>query len=126
VSVRLLLDTHVLIWWLEGNERLSRETAAVLRETSSIFVSAVSAWEIAIKSELGKLKLPGPLEEGLDHYGFLQLAVEFRHIMALRDLPLHHRDPFDRMLAAQTKFEGMVLVTADRRFTPYGIPVLWA
>ena len=124
--MRLLLDTHVLIWWLEGNDRLSAEAATALRVTPTVFVSVVSAWEIAIKSSLGKLRLPGPVEEGLDHCGFLRLAIEFRHIAVLRGLAPHHRDPFDRMLVAQARAEDMVLVTADRRFEAYGVPTLWA
>jgi PIN domain nuclease of toxin-antitoxin system len=90
-----------------------------------VFVSAASAWEIAIKAALGKLRIPGTVEAGVEGSGFSRLPIDFRHAAAVADLPLHHADPFDRMLIAQARTEGLVIVTQDRQFEPYGVPVLW-
>lgn len=124
--MNLLLDTHALLWWLEGSPRLGSDAAARIREGPPPRVSAVSAWEIAIKEAKGRLHLPAPLDQAIDHYGFIRLAVDLHHVEALRSLPPHHADPFDRMLVAQAQVEGLVLVTADRDFEKYDVPVVWA
>lgn len=124
--MRVLLDTNALIWWLEQNPRLGAEAGALLSNSPLTFVSVVSAWEIAIKTARGKLKLPAPLEVAMEHYGFVRLAVDFQHVSEYQKLPHHHRDAFDRMLIAQAKVEGLVTITSDRQFEPYGIPVVWA
>lgn len=124
--MRILLDTNALIWWIEENPRLGAEAVGLIRESPPTFVSVVSAWEIAIKTAKGKLKLPAPLEVAMEHYGFLRLAVDFQHVREYLRLPGHHGDPFDRMLAAQARVAGLVLITADREFEAYGIPVVWA
>jgi PIN domain nuclease of toxin-antitoxin system len=89
-----------------------------------VFVSAASAWEAVIKASLGKLRFPGSFEGAVEDSDFAKLEVTFAHVEALRDLPNHHADPFDRMLIAQTRCEGLTVVTRDPQFTPYGVPIL--
>ena len=123
--MRLLLDTHVFLWWREDNPRLGSQARNHIASAELVFVSVVSAWEVAIKTAAGKLRIDGSFEAWVADSGFLRLSDHFRHAEALARLPLHHRDPFDRMLVAQAQVEGLVLVTADRRFEPYGVPVVW-
>ena len=125
----LLLDTHVLLWWLEGSSRLgpvARE--AVGSGERSVWVSAASAWEIAIKASLGRLRLSEPVESCLpreiERSGFQPLAVSIGHALAVSGLPRHHADPFDRMLVVQARAEGLTFVTSDRIFGDYGIQTL--
>lgn len=89
-------------------------------------ISAVSAWEVSIKRALGKLKLEEPVEDIVERHGFLPLPVTIRHADLLRDLPGHHADPFDRLLIAQALEEGLTILTADRVFELYRVPVAWA
>jgi PIN domain nuclease of toxin-antitoxin system len=121
--MRVLLDTHVLLWWLAEDRRLgSRAAQAVANE--SVSVSAVSGYEIAFKQNLGKLEAPDDLDERVIAYGFRALAVTLRHALAAAGLPIHNRDPFDRLLVAQARCEGLTLVTADRRLAAYDVPIL--
>jgi len=121
--MRLLLDTHVLIWWDEGRG-LSKVADEAIREADQVYVSAVSAWEIAIKTALGKLK-PGRTPVMVtEESGFEELPVRMHHAEALASLPTLHRDPFDRMLIAQSRAERLTLVTRDRALARYGIKVL--
>ena len=124
--MRVLLDTHVFLWWREANDRLGGEARHAVTEADVAFVSAASAWEVAIKVALGKLKIPGPLEPAVAESGFDQLPITFAHASAVAGLPPHHGDPFDRMLIAQALVEQLTLVTHDHRFEPYGIPIVWA
>lgn len=125
--MRLLLDTHGLIWWWENDPRLSGPVREALRlPETEVFVSVVSAWEIAIKTACGKLRVDADVEAEVERDGFSKLGVEFRHAAEAATLPLHHRDPFDRMLIAQARVEGLTLVTADARFKPYAVPIFWA
>lgn len=125
--MRLLLDTHVLLWWLADDPRLAEPARlAIGAGENDVVVSAASAWEIAIKSRLGKVSAPGDLEQQLADNGFLPLAVEVRHALGVRDLPDHHRDPFDRLLVAQAQIEGLTLVTVDPTIARYDVPVLAA
>ena len=128
--MKLLLDTHALLWFSEGNPALSAAARAAIEEPANErFVSHASAWEIAIKSSIGKLKLldsyetmfPGVLLAN----GFKFLSPNFNHYFALLRLDIHHRDPFDRMLIAQALAEGMTLVSCDPHMAPYGVPLLW-
>jgi PIN domain nuclease of toxin-antitoxin system len=123
------LDTQAFLWFLGGDRRLSAQARAVFRlPKAELYLSAVSAWEMANKSSLGRLELPKPLDPFLEDRlaeGFLPLPVDWRHAAAVQDLPFHHRDPFDRMLAAQAQVEGMTLVTSDKAFKPYKIRQLW-
>jgi PIN domain nuclease of toxin-antitoxin system len=125
--VRLLLDTHALLWWLGNDPELSRAAiAAIEAPDSEVAVSAASAWEIAIKRALGKLTAPDDLEAQLDHHDFGCLPITVAHALLAGSLPRHHDDPFDRMLVAQAQVEGLVLVTRDARIEPYGVPTLRA
>jgi PIN domain nuclease of toxin-antitoxin system len=124
----LLLDTHVLIWWLEDSRRVGAHTRAQLsHRTASIWVSAVSIWEISIKTGLGRLKVkktgPESIVALIDR-GVQMLPIDFRHATAVADLPHHHADPFDRMLVAQAQCEGLTLVTVDPQIMAYDVPTL--
>jgi PIN domain nuclease of toxin-antitoxin system len=116
--VRLLLDTHVLIWWDEG-ARLSREADRAIREAEQVYVSAASGWEIAIKTSLGRLRPKRTVAEAVADSGFEELPILLRHAEALTSLPAHHRDPFDRILVAQALVEGLAIVTRDAALRPY-------
>lgn len=127
--MRLLLDTHVFLWWLDGGVRLSRDMRLAIEEpASAVFVSAVSIWEIAIKASVGKLALPASLPAGLDGAigacGFSELPITANHAAAIRALPFHHADPFDRLLIAQARLEDLTLATADAKLAAYGVPLL--
>jgi PIN domain nuclease of toxin-antitoxin system len=123
--VRLLLDTHVFLWWREASDRLGREVQQAVSEAEVVFLSAASAWEIAIKVGLGKLSIPGPLDAAVEASRFDQLPITFAHASAVTGLAPHHGDPFDRMLIAQALVEQLTIVTHDRRFGPYGVPIIW-
>ena len=121
----LLLDTHVLLWWLAEDDRLTptmRE--AIADPATTVVVSAASAWEMAIKAGLGKLTIPGDLDGELERQGFDELPVTVQDGVAAGALPRHHADPFDRMLIAQAARRRFVLVTADRRFADYDVLTL--
>jgi PIN domain nuclease of toxin-antitoxin system len=122
---QLLLDTHVFIWWRENSPKLNEAARMRISTAAIVFVSAASAWEAAIKSALGKLKLPDRFEAGVDAAGFEKMPIALSHAEAVATLARHHSDPFDRMLVAQALCERLTLVTHDRRFAPYGIDVLW-
>jgi PIN domain nuclease of toxin-antitoxin system len=123
---RFLVDTHALLWWLADDSSLSPTARAALAEPANeALVSSATVWEIAIKRSLGKLDAPDTLLETISEQGLSYLAVTPWHAWRLASLPLHHRDPFDRLLAAQALVEGIPLVTGDPRFGPYGLGVLW-
>ena len=123
--MRILLDTHVTIWWDE-DKRLSREADRAIRTADQVYVSAVSGWEIAIKTALGRLAPKRTLEDAITDSGFEELPVRLRHGVALASLPLLHRDPFDRMLVAQATSEGLTIVTRDPAFDDYDVRVIVA
>jgi len=125
--MNLLLDTHVLLWWLDDHPTLSKKAkTAIADEKNLVFVSAVVIWEIRIKQALGKLKIPRSFRNVLDDQPFETLDITVEHAHAVGDLPTHHRDPFDRMLVAQAKVEGLTLVTRDIGLKKYKIPVIEA
>ncbi len=125
----ILLDSHAFFWWLTDDPKLSRNAADLIRDDSDVHVSAVVAWEIANKVRTGKWQDAKPL---LDRFfdivreeGFLPLPITLEHAHLAGSLPGAHRDPFDRMLAAQAQIENMPLVTADPVFRAFGTRVLW-
>lgn len=123
--MRLLLDTHALLWALGDPDRLVPATRELLEDPAhDIFVSAASLWEIAIKAGLGKLEVPTDLERAVFAVGFQALEIRFPHVRALRGLPNHHRDPFDRILVAQALHEGLKIVSRDARMPLYGVEVV--
>lgn len=117
---RLLLDTHVYIWWSLGDERLSATARKAIIEAEAVYVSAASVWEASIKAGLGKLDVDlGALVANIAASGFFELPVRSAHALRVHDLPPHHRDPFDRLLVAQALHEPLVLLTADALLSPY-------
>ena len=126
MSLRVLLDSHVLLWALIGSAKLSRKALGIIHQAPEVYGSAASAWELAIKAALGKLRTPGDLEEEVRRSGFLPLAVTFAHAAAAAKLPLLHRDPFDRMLVAQASVESLTLLTSDSRLKAYSDAVMLA
>jgi len=118
---RLLIDTHVLLWWLADDPALGGTASALIREPRNIVhVSAASLWEISIKRSQGKLRAPAGMNGLIEEEGFRPLAISLFHGERAGDLPLLHRDPFDRMLVAQAQAEGLDIVTADSRIGQYG------
>jgi PIN domain nuclease of toxin-antitoxin system len=125
--MRLLLDTHAFLWWLSDNSRLKPDARTAISDANSlVHVSAASIWEIAIKARLGKVN-PGTrhVDEEIAANHFSELGISARHALAAGRLPLHHSDPFDRMLIAQAQLEQLTIVTHDKEFTGYKVPVLW-
>jgi PIN domain nuclease of toxin-antitoxin system len=122
--VRLLLDTHALLWWL-ADEGLSLQARDAIADPDNLaVVSAASAWEISIKRTLGKLAAPDDLDQQLHAGGFTPLPISIAHGIAAGRLPRHHEDPFDRMLIAQAIIEGLTIVTRDKRFDNYAVALL--
>ena len=121
----LLLDTHVLLWWLADDPRLTPTMRdAIADPSTAVMVSAASAWEAAIKASVGKLRAPDGLQQELRRQGFDELPVTVDDGLVAGALPRHHSDPFDRMLIAQAARRQLVLVTADRRFADYDVLTL--
>ncbi len=124
--MRLLLDTHVLLWWFAGERLVPEAKRLIAAPDSDVFVSAASPWEAEIKAQLGKLTVRGDLAAQVARDGFIELPVSFAHGVAAARLPTHHRDPFDRMLVAQAQLEGLTIVTRDPVFDRYSVAVLRA
>ncbi|MCY3817933.1 MAG: type II toxin-antitoxin system VapC family toxin [Gammaproteobacteria bacterium] len=129
--MKLLLDTHVWLWLQACPDRIEAWTLAQLEDVSNeLLLSAASSWEIAIKYAIGRLPLPVPpndyVESRMAQSGTSGLPVQHRHALQVATLPMHHRDPFDRLLVAQAQIEKTVLVTADRRMDPYDVERLSA
>ncbi len=122
--MRLLLDTHPLLWWLGETPMSTRAHAAIVDPAISVVVSAASIWEIAIKQAIGKLEVDGRVIDHTERHGFDPLPISFVHAELAGGLPLHHKDPFDRLLIAQAHLEGLTIVTRDRAFDAYEVPVL--
>jgi PIN domain nuclease of toxin-antitoxin system len=123
---RLLVDTHALLWWLTDDPALSAAArAAVADPANEPLVSTACVWEIAIKRSLGKLTAPDDLPERIPDAGFTWLPISAEHAWRVRDLPKHHRDPFDRVLVAQALIERVPIITADPHFGEYGVEVRW-
>jgi len=122
--VRLLLDTHALLWWLADEGLTAQAQEAIADPANIVVVSAASAWEISIKKAVGKLTAPDDLERQVDAGGFSPLPITIAHVIAAGQLPRHHDDPFDRMLIAQAIEEGLTVVTRDKRFENYAAALL--
>ncbi|HSL20590.1 MAG TPA: type II toxin-antitoxin system VapC family toxin [Vicinamibacterales bacterium] len=128
--MKLLLDTHAFLWWIEGTPAVGRRArVAVANPDNEVLFSIASCWELAIKLSLGKLRLAESLDrfipEQLRVNGFSLLDVDLRHVVRVADLPFRHRDPFDRLLVAQALEDDLTVVSADRVFRKYGVAVLW-
>jgi len=126
--MRFLLDTHVLIWYLEGNSNLApRQRELVVNSDNEVLVSIASLWEIAAKTSIGKLTISRSMTEILKQLATQSieiLSIEPAHVLQVAKLPLHHRDPFDRMIIAQSKVGFLPVLTHDRTFLDYGIKLL--
>jgi PIN domain nuclease of toxin-antitoxin system len=125
--MRLLLDTHVLLWWLADDASLGESARdAIANPETLILFSAASIWEIRIKQAIGKIDLPANFDELLADQPFEPLSVNVSHAHAVKDLPMLHRDPFDRMLIAQARIERLTILTRDQIITQYDVPTLLA
>jgi PIN domain nuclease of toxin-antitoxin system len=124
--MRLLLDTHALLWWLADDGLIAEARNTIADPANGVSVSAASAWEISIKKALGKLTAPDDLEYQILQNGFSPLPINITHGIAADQLARHHEDPFDRMLIAQAFTEGLTIVTRDKRFADYGVPMILA
>ena len=128
--MKILLDTHTFLWWVDGNPALSAKALEAIRNPRhDCFLSMVSCWEMAVKSSIGKLTLTMPVErfvaEQVAEDGFILLPIEFRHVCKVESLPFHHRDPFDRLLVAQAIMGKMAFVSADTTLDQYGVRRIW-
>jgi PIN domain nuclease of toxin-antitoxin system len=121
----VLLDTHVFLWWRLDSRRVTRAARAAIATADIVWVSAASAWEVAIKTRLGRLELDETFASMAEASNFSALNVTFAHAERTAVLLAHHSDPFDRMLIAQALVEGATLITHDRQFAPYDVPILW-
>jgi PIN domain nuclease of toxin-antitoxin system len=126
---RILLDTHALIWWLEGGAKLSPTArSAIANPEGTVLVSAASAWEIAIKQQAGKFRVPDLVKDfqgRLQKEGFIELAISIEHAVRAGTLPGSHKDPFDRVLIAQSQVENAAMVTRDSLFRKYAVQCIW-
>jgi PIN domain nuclease of toxin-antitoxin system len=126
--MRLLLDTHIFLWYITGDERLSDQFREAIEDAEASFLSVVSLWEATIKYQLGKLPLPEPPDPWLsvqrEHHGIESLPLHEVSVARLAGLPLHHRDPFDRMLVCQALAHGLIIVTVDAVLSEYPAQLL--
>ena len=118
--MNLLLDSHIILWWLADDPKLSLKARRLIERADDVYVSAATTWELALKASLEKLRTPEGFVETVEEEGFRHLPITPLHAMAVKALPWHHRDPFDRLLVAQARMEGLRLVTAKRRLARYG------
>lgn len=128
--MKVLLDTHVLLWWITDSDRLSERARQVMEDgANELYFSAGSGWEIAIKARLGKLRLPEEPErfiaEQLNLNAILPLPVHMSHALRVYNLPEHHRDPFDRLLVAQAQLEDLPILTSDSIIADYDVRIIW-
>lgn len=122
--MRLLIDSHVALWWLGDNPSLGPRSRDLLAAADQTFFSAVTPWELGMKRVLGKVSFPDGLVHALETGGFLALPISARHGEHAPTLPRHHRDPFDRMLVAQAQLESLTLVSADQAIRPYDVELI--
>lgn len=119
--MRILLDSHAVLWWLEDNHSLGPRCRELIEHADEVFVSAVTPWELGIIRSLGKLSMPEGISDVLESDGLTSLSITAAHAELAPSLPPFHRDPFDRMLVAQAQLEALVLVTADKALASYEI-----
>jgi PIN domain nuclease of toxin-antitoxin system len=129
--LKVLLDTHCFLWWISEKEKLNTTARRIIATgTNAVHFSAASAWEIAIKTSIGKLRLPEPpssfVPAQVAEQGMTPFPIDQAHALHAGTLPPHHRDPFDRLLVAQARMEDMPILTADRKLLPYDVKVIWA
>ena len=123
--MNLLLDTHTLLWWLDDNPALGESVREAIGDSNNlVFVSAINVWEIVIKKAIGKLQIPDDFREVLAEQPFHFIDMTADHAFKVEDLPLHHRDPFDRLLIAQCLVDGLTLVTGDPDIKKYDVSIL--
>lgn len=124
--MRMLLDTHIVLWWMTDDKKLPRKAEEIIGDVDNeVYVSAASIWEVVIKKSLGRMQGdPWDIERRLHPTGFTELPITAKHAAKVAELPFHHKDPFDRMLVAQSLVEPMRLMTSDRQLGPYGEMVL--
>lgn len=123
--MKLLLDTNVLIWWLENPSQLSKDARVLIREGDNlVYISAAAIWEITIKKSLNKLQSPDNLESLIKEENFLLLPITANHAFALKNLPSYHKDPFDRIQITQAQMEGLTFLTRDKKIMKYNISIL--
>lgn len=128
--MRALLDTHAFLWWVTDDARLSERARETIGDgANEIFVSAATGWEMAIKARLGRLRVPGDfarfITDQIELNGFRVLAIELAHALRVHGLADHHRDPFDRILVAQSLVEGMPILSRDEQIAAYGVELVW-
>jgi PIN domain nuclease of toxin-antitoxin system len=123
--MKLLLDTHVALWWQRDDRRLNKAARQAIAKADLVWVSAISGWEVAIKSALGRLRIDEPFRVLIVADDFTELPMTLAHADALATLPPHHADPFDRALIAQAAVERAILVSHDRALEPYQVPMIW-
>ena len=123
--MKYLLDTQIFLWWLNDDRKLKKSLHQVIEDSNnSVYVSVVNAWEMSIKKKIGKLRLKAALRTCFEKYNFEILNINLSHILILDNLPLHHRDPFDRLLIAQANAEKLTLLTADNKMKKYNVKIL--
>jgi PIN domain nuclease of toxin-antitoxin system len=123
--LKLLLDTHVVLWWVRDDRRLGRDARRAIATADFVWVSAASGWEVATLVAKRHLRVAEPLRVTVSADSFTELPFTLRHAEELQRLPFHHRDPFDRILMAQARVEGATIVSHDRDLEPYGVPMIW-
>lgn len=123
--MKILLDTHVVLWWQRDDRRLNREAREAIATADLVWVSAVSGWEAAVKAATGRLRLDEPFRYLIAADDFTELPLSLVHAETMAALPPHHTDPFDRALVAQATVERATLVSHDRALAPYGVPMIW-
>jgi len=123
--LKLILDTHALIWWLRDDRRLNRDARAAIATADIVWISAAAAVETALKVSKGTLRMPESVRVTVAVDNFPELPLTLEHAEELERLPRHHGDPFDRMLVAQARVEGATIVSHDRDLEPYDVPVIW-
>ena len=123
--MRLLLDTHILLWWLSQSKKLSVQSKKLTENSrNTIFVSAISIWEISLKQSQRKLRIPSSYIKTIKNEGLLALPITFDHALKVKNLPFHHKDPFDRLLIAQAMEEKLILISDDKYIKKYKIKMI--